>query len=101
MKLKDQPKIPLNFNTEEPKYRLIREEDGLTKESTKVTWIEWSVNGEFAKEYNKPAINRSLLMSPFNQFFTWQTTSVTEIIEQRDDYIKFKTENSNYELFKI
>jgi hypothetical protein len=24
---------------------------------------------------------------------------VTEIVEQREDYIKFKTENSNYELF--
>jgi len=33
--------------------------------------------------------------------FTWQTTVVTEIIEQRDNYIKFKTENSVYELFKI
>ena len=40
-------------------------------------------------------------MSPFNQSFTWQTTTVTEIVEQRDDYIKFKTGNSNYELFKI
>jgi hypothetical protein len=25
----------------------------------------------------------------------------TEIIEQREDYIKFKTKNSVYELFKI
>jgi len=97
----NQIKIPLNFNTEEPKYRLIREEDGLTKESTKVIWIEWNVNGEFAKEYDEAAINRSLLMSPFNEFFTWQTTTITDIIEQRDDYIKFKTENSNYELFKL
>jgi hypothetical protein len=40
-------------------------------------------------------------MSPFNQFFTWQTTVITEITEQREDYIKFKTENSNYELFKL
>jgi hypothetical protein len=41
-------------------------------------------------------------MSPFNQFFTWQCTStVTEIVEERDGYIKFKTENSTYELSKI
>jgi hypothetical protein len=40
-------------------------------------------------------------MSPFNQFFAWQTTVVTEIVEQKEDYIKFKTENSNYELFKL
>jgi hypothetical protein len=42
------------------------------------------------------------LMSPFHPFtFTWQTTPITEIIEQREGYIKFKTKNSNYELFKI
>jgi len=40
-------------------------------------------------------------MSPFNQFFTWQTTIVTEITEQREDCIKFKTENSVYELTRI
>ena len=40
-------------------------------------------------------------MSPFNDAFTWQTTNVTEIEEQREDYIKFKTMNSNYELFKL
>jgi hypothetical protein len=39
-------------------------------------------------------------MSPFNQCFTWQTTSITEIVEEREDYVKFKTQNSNYELFK-
>jgi hypothetical protein len=46
-------------------------------------------------------VNRSLLMSPFNDFFTWQTTPITEIIEQRDGYIKFKTSNSIYELYKL
>ena len=40
-------------------------------------------------------------MSPFNEFFTWQTTDITEIVEQKEGYIKFKTQNSNYELFKI
>ena len=29
------------------------------------------------------------------------TTTITEIMEQRDDYIKFKTGNSTYELFKL
>jgi hypothetical protein len=31
--------------------------------------------------------------------YTWMTTIVTEIIEQREDYIKFRTSNSVYELF--
>jgi hypothetical protein len=51
--------------------------------------------------YLEPAVGLSLLMSPFNQFFTWQTTTITEIVEEKDDYIKFKTQNSDYELWKL
>jgi len=42
-------------------------------------------------------------MSPFNHFFTWQTTVVTRILASEADssYIKFETKNSIYELFKI
>lgn len=82
-------------------WKLVRERDGLTKQSKEVIWIEFNDEGRFKSKHDEPAIGRSLIMSPFNQFFTWQTTLVTEIVEQRDDYIKFKTENSNYELFKL
>jgi hypothetical protein len=40
-------------------------------------------------------------MSPFNESFTWQTSDIVEILEQEDNYIKFKTKNSTYELWKI
>ncbi len=84
-----------------PKYRLVRERDGLTKQSEDVIWLEFNEEGRFKEKHTEPSIGRSLIMSPFNAFFTWQTTAVTEIVEQREDYIKFKTQNSNYELFKI
>jgi len=64
-------------------------------------WLEWNEEGNFKAKHDKPAIGRSLIMSPFSQYFTWRTTIVTEIVEERDDYIKFKTENSNYELWKL
>ena len=82
-------------------HRLIRDRDGLTKESEKVIWIEFNEDGRFKEKFDEIAVGRSLLMSPFNRFFTWQTTPVTEIVEQKEDYIKFKTQNSNYELFKL
>jgi hypothetical protein len=82
-------------------WKLVRERDGLTKQSEKVLWIEFDVSGRFKERYDQVGVGRSLLMSPFNDFFTWQTTTVTEIVEERDDYIKFKTQNSNYELFKL
>jgi hypothetical protein len=84
-----------------PNWKLVRERDGLTKHSVDVIWIEFNENGTFKAKYDEPAVGRSLLMSPFNQFFTWQCTSLTEIVEEQDDYIKFKTQNSNYELWKL
>ena len=64
-------------------------------------WIEFNDEGRFKSKHDEPAVGRSLMMSPFNRYFTWQTTTVTEIVEQREDYIKFKTGNSTYELSKI
>jgi hypothetical protein len=85
----------------EPNYRLVRERDGLTKTAPKVKWIEFYKNGKYKADFDEISIGRSLLMSPFGILSAWQTTLVTEIIEQREDYIKFATENSIYELFKI
>ena len=82
-------------------WKLVRERDGLTNQSKEVMWLEWNDEGRFKSKHSDPRIGRSLIMSPFNDFFTWQTTSVTEIVEQRDDYVKFKTNNSVYELFRI
>ena len=82
-------------------WKLVRERDGLTKQSNDVMWIEFNEEGRGKSKHEEPAIGRSLIMSPFNDFFTWQTTTITEIVEQRDNYIKFKTQNSNYELFKL
>ena len=96
-----QPKLELTLESEKSKYRLVRERDGLTKQSTDVMWLEFNDEGKFKSKHDEPAIGRSLIMSPFNDFFTWQTTDVIEIVEQRKDYIKFKTKNSNYELFKL
>ena len=82
-------------------WELVRERDNLTKKSEKITWLEFNENGTFKSKHDEPAIGRSLLMSPFNQFFTWQTTPITEIIENTADVIKFKTENSVYTLTKL
>jgi hypothetical protein len=82
-------------------WKLVRERDGLTKHSVDVMWVEFKEDGTFKAKHDKPTIGRSLIMSPFNQFFTWQTTPVTEILEERENYIIFKTGNSNYELWKL
>jgi hypothetical protein len=93
--------VEMFYKEQEQNWKLVREHDNLTKKSRAIIWIEWNEDGTFKEQFEDVALNRSLIMSPFNQSFTWQTTDVTEIVEQRDDYIKFKTKNSNYELFKI
>ena len=95
----NQIKIPVDIQTNN--WKLVRERDGLTKQSKEVMWVEWNEEGRFKSKYDKPAVGRSLIMSPFTMSFTWQTTTITEIVEEREDYIKFKTQNSNYELWKL
>jgi hypothetical protein len=91
------------FETEvlKPKYKLVRERDGLTKTSRQVTWLEFKEDGTYKASHDDIAVDLSLLMSPFGPSFTWQTTPVTEIIDKQDNYIKFNTKNSVYELFKL
>ena len=92
---------PIFLPEEYPKYKLVRVGDELTKNSSEVKWFEWGLDGKFESIHEDPAIGRSLIMSPFNQFFIWQTTPITKIVKQKEGYIKFKTENSTYELFKL
>jgi len=84
-------------------WKLVRERDGLINHSVEVMWLEWNEEGTFKDKHDKPAVGRSLIMSPFNQFFTWQTTAITEIVASSGDssYLKFNTRNSTYELFKL
>jgi hypothetical protein len=82
-------------------WKLQREGDGKTCKSKEVMWLEWNENGKFKARHDKPAIGRSLIMSPFNDFFTWQTTDIKEILEERDGYIRFSTRNSVYVLERI
>jgi len=81
-----------------PTWKLVRTRDGLTKTAQNIRWIEWHEDGTFKEKHDVIAVGRSLLMSPFNKGFTWQTTNVTKIVEAAEDgsYIKFNTENSTY-----
>ena len=83
------------------KYKLVRERDGLTKYGREMGWIEWGEDGRFKEKHDKPAVGLSCILDPHRMSFTWLTTSVTEIVEQQDKYIKFNTRNSVYELFHL
>lgn len=80
----------------ELKYTLLRENDGLIKKSEDVRWVEFDEKDRGKKLHEDIEVGRSLLMSPLNIYFTWQTTLVTEIISKSENEIKFKTQNSTY-----
>jgi len=84
----------MNFNVS-----LIRKLDGLIKTSEDFMFITFDKEGKYNDNSKIPKINSSLLLSPFNEFFTWQTTSITKILKIKNNYIKFETKNSSYELF--
>jgi hypothetical protein len=82
------------------KYKLVRERDGLTKYGQEMGWIEWGDDSRFKELHNKPQVGLSCILDPHRLSFTWCTTTVTEIIEQKENYIKFNTKNSVYELYE-
>lgn len=96
----DRIQIPITLLEDETpsNWMLIREHDGLTKQSPEIMWLEWNEDGTFKEKHDGPDVGRSLLMSPFNRYFTWQTTIITGVLEENGKNIKFKTENSIYHL---
>jgi len=99
-----QIKVPVELaeiTIDDCNWMLIRGRDGSTHHSLEVKWIEWNEDGTHNTSHVDVAVGRSLIMSPFNRYYTWMTTTVTEIVDQSDDYIKFNTENSSYTLTRI
>jgi hypothetical protein len=79
---------------------LKKEEDKyFIQTSSKVLWIEFDEFGVGKKAHQNIGIDRSLVMSPFSNSFTWQTTLIKQVIEEKTNYVKFKTQNTVYELY--
>ncbi len=101
-----QPKLPLSIDeqgdfilTKDYNYILTRLNDGLAKRGDVIKYVEWNEDGTLKEMHDDMQIGRSLLLDP-RISYTWLTTVITEVVEQRDGYVKFKTENSLYELKK-
>jgi hypothetical protein len=93
--------VKINVNVEDLfRYKLVRERDGLSNVGHKVGWIEWNEDGTFKKLHDEAAVGRSLILDPQRRSYTWMTTTVTEILEQKENYIKFATTNSLYTLWQ-
>ena len=83
------------------KYKLEKEGANFAKLAHEAKWVEWDENGKASGMHDEPKLGRSLILEPHPVYFTWLTTTVTEIIEQKEGYIKFKTKNSTYTLCQL
>jgi hypothetical protein len=99
----DNEMAKLFFGDRGKNWKLVRERDGLTHYASKIRWIEWDEERRYRDDHEDFAVGRSLMLDPHRMSFTWLTTKVTEIIAAtpNSDYIKFKTTNSTYELFRL
>jgi hypothetical protein len=98
-KMKPWVKIPIDIVQET--YVLVREGDGLTIKGSKIGWVAWNEDSTFKDISDEIEIGRSLLVDPHRLSYTWLTTIITEILDTKENYIKFRTSNSVYKLTKL
>lgn len=85
---------------------LKRISDGAGDTGSRSEAIGWDEGGNFREVVsNRPTIGCSMLVGSvtarsYSQQDYWLTTEVTEIQEDTEDYVKFKTRNSLYEWYK-
>ena len=86
----------------DPEIVLTRINDGKTIAGSTVDWIEWNEDGTFKQKHNEPQVGYACIIDGYKFTYGWLTTTITEILDISEEYIKFKTENSEYKLkYKI
>jgi len=83
--------------------KLRRISDGKGDSGARSEAIKWDEAGRFKEILgDRPIVGCSMLVGSvtarsYSYQDYWLTTEVTEILEEKDDYVKFKTGNSTYE----
>ena len=78
-----------------------RLDDGLKKRSVDVGFIEFDEIGRYRQMHKEPKPGYAFIMSPFGPNFTWMTSVITEVITFSEEYMHFKTKNSEYKVNKL
>ena len=81
-------------------YKLTREQDNKVIEGEKINYIEWDQDGRFSKQFDEPAMGRSIILNPHYFKYSWMTTEITSFTKDEDKVI-FQTKNSTYILESI
>ena len=99
----ERPVLFVDLIKEDVNYKLTKPNDpSFLKTGEKVKWLEFNDDGTFKESFDEPAVGRGLIVNHhFGPMFTWQTTSIVEIVEQNENEVVFKTKNSLYKLTQI
>jgi hypothetical protein len=81
-------------------YKITRKNDGKEMLSETFKFIDYDNNGRGKSLEENIEIDRALILPPYNEYYSWMTTQITEIIENNNDRIHFKTKNSEYLITK-
>lgn len=87
------------------RYTLKRVSDGVGDSGPMSEAITWDGEKNIVKNNARPQVNHCMKVGTFvarsyqNQDW-WMTTPVTEILEETENYCRFKTKNSEYEWTK-
>jgi hypothetical protein len=86
------------IDLKEHNFVLVRENDNYQVPGTVIKFIEWNENGTFRLAHDEPAVGRSIIIDPGPYGgYRWMTTTITEVVSPT----QFKTQNSNYNLYKL
>ena len=81
----------------------LKKSDGTIHRADQVKFVEWSgeeLGSRGKKLHDFPRVGYSVVLDPqWAPSFTWLTTAIIEIVELKEEYLKFTTKNSSYELF--
>jgi hypothetical protein len=80
------------------KFVLTRKKDGKVIEGNDVIYVEFEKDGRYVDYSREFKIGTSLVVDFKVGSFKWMTTKITNILEQKENYIIFVTLNSEYKL---
>ena len=83
------------------KWKLTRLEDKQVKEGNTVGWLEFDEFDRGKEMHDTPQMGTSCILDHKGINYTWMTTNIREILKETDDFVHFKTKNSEYVLEKI
>lgn len=99
--------IAKNYKGKQMTYSLVKVGSPSIGDSGPMSVSLWSEDGELKQEHNsRPVVGRvirvgSYTARSYDEQDWWQTSLINEILEDKENYVKFVTNNSTYEWRKF